>query len=135
MAKRAYKKKTKPEEKKPEDKSEPMLFERVAVPESPFDKTARRVMAAVDELNKALEEANDCAEMRVFLGSWKDEGKPRRFEATVYRLAHASMTFSLEPKMMWRHVKDAGFQDSAGRGLHAMRQKDDGVFAKAGVER
>ncbi len=84
-------------------------------------------MAAVAELNDSLNEANQCAEMRVFLGQCKPNGHAMRFEPVIYRLSHATLTMIVklkdEPEMAWRHVKADEFKDAAGAAF--------GVLAKS----
>lgn len=106
---------------------EPVVFEHVPV-ERPYDRIAGRVLAAVSEINSALVEANECAEMRVFLAHSKADGEAMRFEPQIYNLTHSTLTFRIqqregEVEKMWRLVKDPAFKDAAGQALGALRNK------------
>jgi hypothetical protein len=98
-------------------KPEPMVFEHAPV-ESTYDRIAKRVMAAAEELNNALREAHECTEMRVFIGSGKPDGHAMRYEPVIYRMTHATLSLTVkfreEPQMGWRHVKRDDFEDAAG---------------------
>lgn len=90
-----------------------------------YDRIAGRVIAAVTEMNAALEEAHKCAEMRVFLGTrGTGDEKPRQFQYHIYRLTHSAMSFAITvEKPHWQLVKDPAFAPATD-GLA-------GAFAKA----
>lgn len=80
---------------------------------SEYDRIAQRVIAAVDELNLALKDANACQKMRVYLGSkgTGTDGDPAQFAYGIYRMTHSVVSFSVtaqEPQ--WTRAKDAAFQ-------------------------
>lgn len=109
-------------------KPEPMVFEHVPV-ERPYDRIAARVLAAVAELNKSLEEAHECAEMRVFLAMFRSDGERAvRLEPQIYNLTHSTLSYRISfkhddaQKMEWRAVKDPAFKDAAGQGLRALNK-------------
>lgn len=112
---------------KPAPEPEPMVFEHVPV-ERPYDRIANRILAATHELNKALEEAHQCAEMRVFIMTAKSDGEAMRFEPQIYNLTHSTLTYRIEvqeeaSEKMWRLVKDPRFKDAAGQAFNALRKK------------
>ncbi len=98
---------------------------RVSEP-TPYEQLASRVLAAVEELNKALQAAHEMAEMRVFLAQRpRSADHAMRFEPQIFRMTHSTMTFVITPAastMEWRQVKDMAFQDAAGQGLTAFDQ-------------
>lgn len=99
-----------------------------ATEKTPYQKTADRVMAAVRELNAALQEAHESAEMRVFLAARpRSSERAMQFDPQIYQMTHSTMTFVVkfahdDKKGQWRHVKDAAFEDAAGNGLDALRK-------------
>lgn len=123
MARKAKKKST--QSRSEPQQPEPMVFEHVPV-ERPYDRIAKRVLAATDELNEALQEANECAEMRVFIGASKVDGEGARYHPQIYSLTHSTLTYRVEAadgktRMAWQLVKDPAYRDAAGRGLNAKR--------------
>lgn len=71
---------------------------------SVYDRVAKRLVDAVDELNGALKEAGALEEIRVELG---DNGKvPRQFHYRIYRLTHTCWEFEVIEKPYWAEVKD-----------------------------
>lgn len=87
------------------------------------------VLAAIHELNKALQAAHECAEMRVFLAQRpRSSERAMQFEPQIFRMTHSTLTFVITPavqtEMPWRHVKDAQFQEAAGNGFAALDRKD-----------
>lgn len=100
---------------------EPMVFEHVKTDtQKEYDRIADRIIAAVTEINAALQEAHDCAEMRVFLAT--SEKRPMQFGYAIYRLTHSVVTFVAAEKE-WTSVKDPRFENAAGQGLDALRKK------------
>lgn len=108
---------------------EPMVFERAPAPKTEYERISERVLAAIQEVNSAIKEAHECAEMRVFLATRpKDADGPMSFEPQIYRLTHSTLTFKVqikeqEPRMEWRAVKDPAFKDAAGQAFAAFRKK------------
>lgn len=104
------------------------VFEHVPVEQTPYDRISKRVMDATSELNNALQEAHECAEMRVFLGMRdRTVDHAMRFDPLIYRMTHSTMTLIVKiadkPQMEWRQVKDPRFKDAAGVGLGALDRK------------
>lgn len=115
---------------------EPVFFEHVTV-ERPYDRIANRLLAATSELNKALEEAHECAEMRVFIGAIKSEGHSMRYEPQIYNLTHSTLTYKIsfpdsETEKRWQLVKNAIFKDAAGEGLRALSKKQAAAAPQPG---
>lgn len=107
---------------------EKTVFEHVPVEPTPYDRISKRVLDATNELNEALQEAHECAEMRVFLGMMdRTRDHAMRFDPMIYRLTHSTMTMIVKiadkPQMEWRQVKDPRFKDAAGVGLGALDKK------------
>ena len=64
-----------------------------------YDEIAERVAAACKELNKALEEAFDRADMNVFIretGGVLRDGAPTRYEYFICRPTHTTLTLKFE---------------------------------------
>lgn len=111
-------------------KPEPMVFEHVPVEQTEYERVSDRVMAAVTEINAALQEAHECAEMRVFLAArQRTADHAMNFQPQIYRLTHSTMAFTIkvnqdaDPKMQWRAVKDPAFEEAAGVGLSVLQNK------------
>ena len=85
---------------------------------SPFDEAKSRLLAALTEVNAALEQCHKCVDMRVFLSMTKSEMEPARLRPQIYRLDYSEITFAVKLKHPeWQLVKDPSFQDVAGRGV------------------
>lgn len=104
-------------------------IELVEQAKSPYDKTADRVLDAVRELNSALTEAHECAEMRVFLAATPiTADDPMRIEPLIYRLSHSTVTFKVklvghDEGTQWRQVKDPEvFKQAAGAGVQGLNR-------------
>lgn len=99
-------------------------------PISEYERISDRLLKATSEINSALDEAHKCAEMRVFMGATaKSAELPMQFNPQIYKLTHSTMTFSIKIEnpgaapMAWRAIKDPSFQEAAGQGLNALRNK------------
>ena len=80
------------------------------VQESPYDHAKKRVVAAVAELNAAMDEAHKCADMRVFAQFSECNGdNAGSYRVSIYRLDYAEMAFTVtvkpKEKMMWQVMK------------------------------
>lgn len=104
-------------------KPEPMRFEYTAPEEKPYDRIAKRVQAAIAEVNAALKEAHESAEMRVFLSTRPmGDDEPTKFGYCIYRLTHSTIDVAISYRVAdttpaWRKVKDPAFKDAAGTTL------------------
>lgn len=100
----------------------PLVFEHrePSEDENEYQRVAKRVIDAVEEMNKALQEAHQRADMRVFLGSHRggDGGaEPLQFGYNIYKLTNSVVQFSVTLKEpAWREIKDSRFRDAAGEG-------------------
>lgn len=89
--------------------------------EKPHDRIAKRVIATIDELNAALEEAHKNAETRVELKFKRDE-MPMRFHYNIYKLSHSVFMMSIATEEDgWKVVKD-GFVKAAGQAMDALKK-------------
>ena len=101
MAKKPTKSKS-PKRKSVEAAKARVINENAAPPEngageqSEYDRIAGRIGAAVDELQRAFEEAAGLDEMRVEFGR-AGNSVPAKFEHRIYKLSQASMVFTVIP--------------------------------------
>lgn len=121
-------KKQKPDHKIIQGLREAIAHVAEPAPVSEYDRISGRMLKAISELNAALSEAHQCAEMRVFIGATaKSTEHPMQFSPQIYRLTHSTMTFTIkqaeEPKSQWQAVKDPSFREASGQGLDALRKK------------
>jgi hypothetical protein len=105
----------------------PVVFEHVQQ-KSAYEQLAERVLAAVKELNAALQAAHELAEMRVLMKiTAVGNGRAMTFHPQIYKLTHATINFSIvseeAAEKVWQQVKDPAFQDVAGQGFEALRSK------------
>jgi hypothetical protein len=75
-----------------------------------YQRIAERVMAATRELNKALEEAHRCEEMRVFMDVRGDgTNAPKQFLPSIYQMTHSVLLFTVKVEeqtdTVWQAVK------------------------------
>lgn len=88
-----------------------------------FERIQNRVAAAVEELNAALQESHECAEMRVMLAARPmGGGHAMMFIPQIYRLMYTTVIYSVnekeQEKPMWQVVKDDAFKPASGKKIN-----------------
>jgi len=106
-----------------------MFFEHKVTPANEsYEKIADRLTAAFSELNAALKEAHEDAQIRVMV-RWPG-GYPLQLQYQIYKLTHTTLDVEVHYKKAtpeWQQVKDPDFRQAAGEGLWGKwgKKKDD----------